>query len=447
MLFDLDPKTIRRVFVKCTLLSVTFALAVINNIVDQFYVTLNGINAAHAYTLDVPIYWILLSTATALSAVYAGEVGRHLKMGDKMSADVAAIRSIVYSIIFGFIFAVLISAVLTPILFAYIEDKDTMACAMEYLGPIVALYFFMSVGCVMGGIVNAEGRGRLYTESLVAAVITNICLGYVFVEILELGMFGNGLATAMGSMVSTLILLGFCLSGRTNVHLSLKNFSWSLDSVINAFARIRTLTIRLIIRYSAELAIRFTLYMSFALTYGIPMLFSALIAALGAGAGAYLSSEFSRLYTERRYDKTVRMFTVSMILGGVLLFILSMLLYIFAEPIATVFTIDSSLEEGKETLVWTMRVLCFTAPCLGLKYMISAVWTPIGKKEQSLLYEFVTQGAKVAIFVYALSFDFTVAIIALLVMRIASTVFAMSMAVVGIRTVYREHSSPTPLLA
>ena len=440
-MFNLDPKKFREVFLKSTLLSITFALAVMNNLVDQFFVTLNGIHAAHAYTLDVPIYWILLSTATALSAVYSGEIGRHLSMGDKMSADTAATRSVVYSLVFGLAFALIIWLIIAPILFVYIEDEETMDCAFDYLLPLLVLYFCMSVSCVLGGILNAEGKAKLYTGILFTSVLANIGFGYLFVVIMDMGMFGNGLATALGSLISMLIMLWYFYSGKTRVHISLKKFIWSLDSVRQAFARIRTMTFRLIIRDAAELAIRFSLYLSYALTYGIPMLFSKLIAALGSGAGAYLSSEYAKRYAERDYDGAVRQFVLSILVGGGLLFALSMVLYIFAEPIASVFTMDPSLEDGKDTLVWTMRVLCFTAPFLGLKNIVNALWSPVGRKERSLLYEFATQSVKVAIFLYALDSDYRSAIFMLLILRIASTVFILYMAVMCLKKVYWKHCS------
>ena len=438
-MFDIDYRKLRDIFLKCTLLSVTFALAIANNLVDQFYVTLNGIHAAHAYTLDVPIYWILLSSATALSAVYSGEIGRHLSMGDRMSADTAATRSVIYSLVFGLAFALIIWLIIAPILFVYIDDEETMECAFDYLTPLLMLYFCMSTSCVLGGILNAEGKAKLYTGALFSSVIANIGFGYLFVEILEWGMFGNGLATAMGSLLSLLIMLWYICSGKTTVHLSLKSFIWSFESVKIAFTKIQALTSRLIIRDVAELAIRFSLYLSYALTYGIPMLFSKLIAALGSGSGAYLSSEYTKLYAERDYEGTVRQFIMSLIIGGGILFLLSMVLYIFAEPVASIFTMDPSLEDGKDTLVWTMRVLIFTAPFLGLKNIISALWVPVGKKEKSIAYEFVTQTVKVIIFLYTLDYDYKTAIIMLLVLRIASTLFAVYMAIVCIRTVYRNH--------
>ena len=442
-MFNIDAKKLRDIFLKSTLLSVTFALAVVNNLVDQFYVTLNGIHAAHAYTIDVPIYWILLSSATALSAVYSGEIGRHLNMGDRMSADVAAIRSVVYSLVFGLVFALILWLIVTPILFVYIEDEETMENAFEYLTPLLMLYFCMAMSCVLGGILNAEGKIRLYTGTLLSSVVANIGFGYLFVEELDMGMFGNGLSTALGSMLSLIIMLWYICSGKTKIRLSLKNFVWSFESVKIAFTKIQAMTARLIVRDSAELAIRFSLYLSYALTYGIPMLFSKLIAALGSGAGAYLSSEYSKLYAERDYEGTIRQFVMSIIIGGGLLFLLSMVLFIFAEPVASIFTMDPSLEDGKDTLVWTMRVLVFTAPFLGLKHIISALWTPIGKKEKSIAYELVTQVTKVVIFIYTLGYDYRTAIIMLLVMRIASTIFSINMAVVGIRTVYKKHCVPS----
>jgi Na+-driven multidrug efflux pump len=98
------------------------------------------------------------------------------------------------------LFALIIWLIIAPILFVYIEDEETMDCAFDYLLPLLCLYFCMSVSCVLGGILNAEGKAKLYTGILFTSVLANIGFGYLFVETMDMGMFGNGLSTALGSL-------------------------------------------------------------------------------------------------------------------------------------------------------------------------------------------------------------------------------------------------------
>ena len=439
-----DFMKLRRIFVSSAILSITFALTVTNNLVDQFYVTLNGMEAAHAYTLDVPITWIMASAATALSAVYSRDVRRELVRGHMRNAERVAVRALIYSVIFGFIVALILAASIIP-LFWIITEPGTGDAAVMYLTPQLCLFFCMSISCMLGGFLNAEGKTKLYTMSLIASVLTNIALGHIFVVVMDMGMTGNGLATALGSAVTMLVLLGYYITGRTAVHLHMRRFSWSFEAVKVAFARIWPTMSRLLVRYIAELIIRFSLFMTYALTYGIPMLFSALIAAFGAGAGTYLAAEYNKAYKEKRYEDSKRIFVISIIIGGGTLFLMSTMLYIFAEPIAGIFTIDSSLEESRDTLIWTMRVLCFTAPFLGLNSIIQAVWSPVGKKERGVFVDIVIQTIKVSSILYAISIaeDFTMAVYLLLAFRVTSTALNAIFAVKGLRRRYKPHCAET----
>lgn len=440
----IDLRKLRRIFVSSTILSITFALTVVNNLVDQFYVTLNGISAAHAYTLAVPITWIMVSAATALSAVYSREIRRELVAGHMRSAETTAIRALIYSLLFGFIVAIILAIVIFP-LFLMIDEPGTGEDAVRYLTPQLCVFFCTSISCMLGGFLNAEGKTKLYTMSLVASVITNIVFGDILINIMGMGMTGNGLATALGSAMSMFVLLGYYLTGRTAVHLHMRRFSWSFEAIKIAFMRIWAILCKLLVRDVAELVIRFSLFMTYALTYGIPMLFSALIGALGAGAGSYLAAEYNKAYKEKRYEDTKRMFVASLIIGGSILFILSTVLYIFAGPIAEIFTFDSSLEGGRGMLIWTIRVLCFTAPFLGLNNIIQAAWAPVGKKERGVMVEIVVQVIKAGAILYAISIadDFTLAVYLLLAFRVVSTVFNLLFATLGIKKRYKPHCIQT----
>lgn len=94
-------------------------------------------------------------------------------------------------------------------------DDELLTLAKRYLAPIL----FALPCCVFSNILSAalrnDGNPGLATKAVIAGGIFNVFGDYFCVFVLDLGIFGAGLATAAGQYVSVLIML-LHFAGRKN---------------------------------------------------------------------------------------------------------------------------------------------------------------------------------------------------------------------------------------
>lgn len=84
---------------------------------------------------------------------------------------------------------------------------DILLLAIDYLRYIVSFAPFQLFSFLLGGMVRNDGRPRLAMTAMILGAIANILLDYVFMYPLNMGIGGAALATALGPLLSVLILL------------------------------------------------------------------------------------------------------------------------------------------------------------------------------------------------------------------------------------------------
>ncbi len=426
-----------RIICYSALFSISSVIIVLNNLSDQYFVTIQDKIQIQAYTLDVPFFWIMMAAGAGLSAVYSLDIRKHIRSGNIQAANEAAIRALVYSVIFGIGFSV-ISFLFMSLVFFLFADHDVAEQAAEYLLPLHIFYFVISLNSVLGGILNAEGKFKSHVTGLLIMLVANFMFDTLFVKELGLGLFGNGMGTVCAAAVALAAQLFLYAVGRTQVKLSLANFRWSSDAAWAAFMRIKLFLVRHLTKDLAELGVRFTIYLVYSLTYGIPMLFSALIATVGAGAGAYLSSEYEKLYVSKDRKGVKRLFIRSTIAIMSVTFLMAVLMFIFADDLTVPFQTEAT-EESIETMQWTMRILVFTAPFVSLKYLANAVSAPVGRFRNATAMLIVWASVKVIAVVYAAEIDYWMIIYVILIERILAAIVSVILTIWHIRNTY-EHA-------
>lgn len=412
----LDKVTVKRVFGAGAFLSVSTLIIVMNNFIDQYLVALGDASGVKAYTLDVPIYWILIATGTVAATACASIVKRYLDSGDREAAEEAAIRAVVYSVLFATVISLIVSAVIIPI-FESIAESQVRKDAITYLTPLLIFNFATTAAIVLAALLKAEGKPGIYLFTLLMMFFGNVVSDRIYVGILDMGVFGNGLGTATGSIIAMLFAIACFRMKDSGISISFRNFKWSREDAVLSFMVIRIPLTRVIIKSVVEICIRFSLFMTFSLSYGIPMLYSSIISAIGVGLSAALATEYRRLYSEKDFTGIRNLFIGSSIIGFLLMSVLSMTFFTFAGPLASVFTDNASLSENHSVLVWTLRVLCFTAPFVGLTNMFTSVTAVFGRMGSSMAILIIWQILRLVAVVWAINTDFQLAIYFILAER------------------------------
>ena len=95
----------------------------------------------------------------------------------------------------------------TPILRFCGADGNMLQLARSYLAPIRLLFPFFLLNQLLAAFLRNDGNPGLATAGVLAGGVFNMVGDYVFVFPMDMGMYGAGLATALGSALTFCVLM------------------------------------------------------------------------------------------------------------------------------------------------------------------------------------------------------------------------------------------------
>ena len=367
------PLSSKLVFYKGWMVYLPFLMLIMCNYFDQYFITFQGGTATKAYTLAMTIYWILVTIGTVISAFMAVHVRRRIDQNDREGANRMASNAIVYTVIFSVANSFIVSTALVPMVVTLPDDGVTDALR-EFLKPLFLLNFAMAANLVLMGMLAALGHRRKYLVCIGITLFGEMFFNPFFIFVCHLGVFGNGLGTAVSLSASGILALYWFLRGKVEVRLSWRLVDWSPRNIWGAAMRIRDYVVKNVATHVGELLVRLQLYVTYTLTYGIPMLYSSFIVILGSGSAAASSGMYRDMYLKKDFDGALALLRGSVVETFMLMLIAATLMYSVNDLLIAVFINHSDLVESEEIAVWTLDVLCFSAPFLGLKPVCGAVF-------------------------------------------------------------------------
>ncbi len=106
-----------------------------------------------------------------------------------------------------------------PILISFGANENLLPLAEDYLKPIKFVIPFFLFNQMLAAFLRNDGNPTLATAGVLAGGIFNVFGDYVFVFPLKMGMFGAGLATAIGSAISFFVLISHFFSRKCTLSL------------------------------------------------------------------------------------------------------------------------------------------------------------------------------------------------------------------------------------
>lgn len=107
----------------------------------------------------------------------------------------------------------------TPILLFFGADHTLLPLAQTYLEPIRLVMPLFLLNQMLAAFLRNDGAPALATAGVLAGGLFNIAGDYMFVFAFDLGIYGAGLATAMGSGLSFVVMLSHFWSGKNTLAL------------------------------------------------------------------------------------------------------------------------------------------------------------------------------------------------------------------------------------
>ena len=390
---------------------ISMILTALYNIVDGIWVAGLGPTAIAGIGFVTPIFMVLNGASVGLGNGATSSISRFIGAKNHEKANESATHALFIFLIASIILTIIFIIIQEPILRSYGATGQTLNEAIAYATPLFLglIAFMFSNGC--SGILRGEGDMKRAMYVVIASVILNATLDPIFIYVMGFGSAGASLATITSSIISAAIMLYWILIKKdTYVDVNLKNFKFnpkltkdilkvgipsSLDMLIMAIAMSIYLIVISLVGGDYGIA-TFTSGQRLYLFAIMPLtaIGSAVIAVSGSAFGAKNGEYLSRTHT------------YGVKFGLALGTAITLILVIFATPLATIFAYTPETANLVPGIAEYLQLVC---PCLiltGIGIPSSFLYQGIGKGIYSLMFTILREILFVVPLIYLFVFVF-----------------------------------------
>ncbi len=207
--FDLGHDNINKLLMSFAIPCViSMLINSVYNIVDQIFIG-KGVGTLGNAATNVIFPLVILANAIAGLIGNGAAANLSLKLGEKKENEAKASigSSITLTFIVSIIFAVLAYIFLPKLVYMFGCTENVYSYALSYGRIILIGAPFMIIYSVLSSIIRADGNPKYSMIMLVVGAIINIILDPIFIFGFNMGVFGGGLATVIGQIISFIIAL------------------------------------------------------------------------------------------------------------------------------------------------------------------------------------------------------------------------------------------------
>ena len=126
--------------------------------------------------------------------------------------------------------------------------------------------------------------------------------------------------------------------------------------------------------------------------------------------------------------------------------VLTVLLFIFSEPLITLFTLEPSMEEWKDAFIWNMRMYSFIIPFFTIQTIGSSILQSLKRSKRPMEITIILGVIRLTMFWICSAYDYQAITYALLISYVISAVLMMGLAKYEFGKIERAigSCSPTP---
>ncbi len=375
------PKAIMRVGLPAMLGQLT---TLIYNIADTFFVSMTKEPAMiAAVTLCAPILLIIMSIASIFGMGGSSVIARLLGEEKKKEAG-RTMNFCVYAMVFSGVITLVLGLIfLQPLANMSGADADNMAYTCDYLKWIFIGTPFIILANGFVHLFRSAGLIKAGTIGLVLGNVINMVLDYVFIVILGWGTAGAALATSLGFVCAAIyyIVCMICEWHKGNQLTSLSPKHFLPNNVVSIGIPGALITVLMSVS-NIVLNNYIGIYGSNAVAaYGIAYKLDMVPILLSVGLAQGVAPLVGYCYGGNEKKRMSDMVKCTVLYGVLMGTAFTVAFMFFGKPLAAIFLQDTDLIEQTG---YFLKILCLSAPMLGIINMMTSYFQALGKAIKSL---------------------------------------------------------------
>jgi putative MATE family efflux protein len=391
---ELGTKDIKELLIKqAAPASIGILFMSLNILIDTIFVgRWIGSLAIAVVTVVFPITFLISSLGMAIGVGGGSVLSRALGAKNREKAKTTFANQIIMTFLLASIFVILGIFFSRELLLFYGAKGDIMAPATVFLFPIIISVPFLALSMMGNNIIRAEGQATYAMVSMIIPAIINIALDVVFIKLMDLGIYGAALATAISYFTCFLFILWFFIY-KTELKLQIQHFkfnfpitkeitslsfvSFSRQGVVSILAIILNHTLY---SYGGEHSI---------IVYGIisKTLIFALFPVLGITQGFIPIAGYN--YGAEKYARVKESIEISIKYAALFASLVFVVILYYATPIIAMFTTDVKvIADAPNALRWVFAA----SPVIAVQLIGAAYFQAAGEAKKALLLTLSKQG-------------------------------------------------------
>lgn len=403
-----DPK---KAIVKLSIpMVIAMSVQTIYSLVDTYWVSGLGADALAAMGFVFPFFFISMALSNGLGIGGGAVISRMIGARNKAGADNVAVHTIIIMILLSILFTIPFY-IYAPQIFTLVGAGKTTGLAVAYaraifLGSIVI--FFSNVA---NAILRSEGDSKRAMKAMIVGAVLNVFLDPIFIYSLKMGIAGAAWATVLSIAISSLMMANWLFFRKdTYVTFNFKDFRFE-NNIIKDIVKVAFPASAQQLSMSLSMIFLNSIIVLVSNTDGVAVyatgwrvatiamapligMSTAVISVTGAAIGA------------RDYIKAKVALSYSTKLGFLIECVIGAFIFVFAMPLASLFTQSEGGAHITADLAHFLRVMCLFYPTAALGFFSSSFFQGAGKGMSSLIATLLRTIVFTPVFAALLAFTF-----------------------------------------
>jgi putative MATE family efflux protein len=389
---------------------IAMSVQTIYSLVDTYWVSGLGADALAAMGFVFPFFFISMALSNGLGIGGGAVISRMIGARNKAGADNVAVHTIIIMILLSILFTIPFY-IYAPQIFTLVGAGKTTGLAVAYaraifLGSIVI--FFSNVA---NAILRSEGDSKRAMKAMIVGAVLNVVLDPIFIYSLKMGIAGAAWATVLSIAISSLMMANWLfLKKDTYVTFNFKDFRFE-NNIIKDIVKVAFPASAQQLSMSLSMIFLNSIIVLVSNTDGVAVyatgwrvatiamapligMSTAVISVTGAAIGA------------RDYIKAKVALSYSTKLGFLIECVIGAFIFVFAMPLASLFTQSEGGAHITADLAHFLRVMCLFYPTAALGFFSSSFFQGAGKGMSSLIATLLRTIVFTPVFAALLAFTF-----------------------------------------
>ena len=392
--FKTEP--IAKIVIKnCIPALIAMIMVMVYNLADTFFLGLthNDLTVT-AVSFATPLFMIFMSLGTLFGVGGTSVISRALGEGKTEYAKKACSFCMWACVAVGGVMMALLWIFLDDVTVMLGASSDSIGLTKDYLVIAIGCGIFSMISNCFSSIVRTEGEAMKAMTGTLIGNLLNMILDPIFILGFKWGVTGAAVATVIGNAVAAGYYIMYFLKGKSALSISPKYFSMK-EKILSGVLSVgisASLANLLVSVSSIVVNSQLSKYNDgdmLVAGYGVTAKVIMIVTLIGIGIGSGVQPFLGYCYGAKEKQRLIDGIRFSALFGLAFCAVVSLLCYIFAEPIVKVFLTEAAAFDSG---IHFTRILMSTAWLIGAFAICQNTLQAVGAATPALLASIFRQG-------------------------------------------------------